>query len=119
MSSSKRASLSRWRPKVFTMTWPVKVSSTCAFTAPVLPHWAMNRGRAAPAMRFMPQIDTGTVTSATAVSTGEIHSIMPSTPTSISTFTRICAVVCWRLWATLSMSLVTRLSRSPRDWAST
>ena len=33
----------RWRPKTFTSEWPVKASSTWAFSVPVWRHWAMNR----------------------------------------------------------------------------
>ena len=45
--------------------------------------------------------------------------IITSTPMMVSTEVSSWLSVCWRLWATLSMSLVTRLSRSPRGWLST
>ena len=79
----------------------------------------MNRGRArAPTVR-MPKIDSGTVISATSASSGEIVNIITATPTSSSTDVSIWLSVCCRLWARLSRSLVTRLSRSPRGWWST
>jgi len=59
------------------------------------------------------------VTTATRASTGEIQNMMPSTPTSDMVDVSSWLRVCWRLWATLSMSLVTRLRRSPRAWPST
>ena len=40
--------------------------------------------------------------------------IMISTPIIDIDELRIWLSVCWRLWARLSMSLVTRLNRSPR-----
>ena len=58
--------------------------------------------------------DTGTVVSATTASSGEIVNIMIATPISSRTEVSIWLSVCCRLWAMLSMSLVTRLSRSPR-----
>ena len=64
--------------------------------------------------------EIGTVTRATSGSSGEIMNIITtSTPTSVSADVSIWLSVCCRLWATLSMSLVTRLSRSPRCWRST
>ncbi len=56
----------------------------------------------------------GTATSATSASTGEIQIIMPSTASTVSSEVSSWLIVCWRLWLTLSMSLVTRLSSSPR-----
>ena len=117
--SRKRSSTSRWRPKLFTMAWPVKASSTWALSAPVCLHWAMKRGRARALIVFIVHSDTGTVTSATTASSGEMVNIITTTPMSVSVDTRIWLMVCWRLWARLSMSLVTRLSRSPRGWRST
>ena len=58
--------------------------------------------------------ESGTVTSATTVSIGEMVIIITTTPIRVSEETRIWLMVCWRLWERLSMSLVTRLSRSPR-----
>ena len=61
-----------------------------------------------------PKTETGTVVSATTASNGEIVNIMIAVPMSRSTDVSIWLSVCCRLCATLSMSLVTRLSRSPR-----
>ena len=76
--------------------------------------------RAGPCRRrtFIPKIDSGTVTRATSASTDEIVNIITATPISGSTDVSIWLSVCCRLWARLSMSLVTRLSRSPRGWRS-
>ena len=60
------------------------------------------------------RMDSGTVTSATTASTGEITSIMVSTPTTVSSETTSWLIVCCSVWLTLSMSLVTRDSSSPR-----
>ena len=49
---------------------------------------------------------------------GEIEIIMMTTPMIVRLDVSIWLSVCWRLCATLSMSLVTRLSRSPRGWLS-
>ena len=51
-------------------------------------------------------------------SSGEIEIIMMTTPMIVSVDVSIMLSVCWRLCATLSMSLVTRLRRSPRGWLS-
>ena len=80
----------------------------------MLPHWVRNRGRARAATLRMPYTDTGTVVSATIASSGEMRNIIPATPISRSTEVSIWLIVCCRLWARLSRSLVTRLSRSPR-----
>ena len=45
--------------------------------------------------------------------------IMIITPTMVSVEVRSWLNVCCRLCAMLSMSFVTRLSRSPRGWLST
>ena len=51
---------------------------------------------------------TGTVTSATSASVGEIENIIASTPTTVSSEISSWLIVCCRVWLTLSMSLVTR-----------
>ena len=89
-----------------------------ALSRPVWPHWAMNIGCERLATSRVTRIDTGTDTSATSASSGEIQTIMVSTPTRVSSefssWFIVCCIVCW----TLSMSLVTRLSSSPRGLAS-
>ena len=96
-----------------------KTSSACPLRAPVERHWVMNFGLAREAIRFISQIDVGTVTMATIASSGETANIITVTPTTISSDVRIWLELCWRLWARLSMSLVTRLRRSPRVCPST
>ena len=78
-------------------------------------HCEMNFGRERLAIARMPHTDTGTVVSATTASSGEIVNIITAVPMSSSTEVSIWLSVCCRLCATLSMSLVTRLRRSPRD----
>ncbi len=72
-------------------------------------------GRARAAILRMANTDTGTVVRATTASSGEMVNIMMATPMSSRIDVSIWLRVCCRLWAMLSMSLVTRLSRSPRD----
>ena len=66
-------------------------------------------------MRVVMNTDTGTVTSAMTASTGEIQNITASTPMMVSSEVSSWLRVCCRVCATLSMSLVARLSTSPRD----
>ena len=70
-------------------------------------------------MNRMVSSDAGMVTSAIDASSGEMRNIITTTPMRVSTEVSIWLSVCCRLCATLSMSLVTRLSRSPRGWVST
>ena len=63
--------------------------------------------------------DAGIVSAATSARIGEMMNIIVSTPISVSTDVSSWLSVCCRLWEMLSMSLVTRLSRSPRGWPST
>ena len=65
-------------------------------------------------IREVSSIENGTVTSATRASVGEIQNIIDSTPTTVSSDVSIWLIVCCSDWLTLSMSLVTRLSSSPR-----
>ena len=68
---------------------------------------------------FRTNREAGTIRKVTPASSGEIVNIMMSTPTSWNTDVIVWLSVCWRLWAMLSMSFVTRLSRSPRGVTST
>jgi len=70
-------------------------------------------------MTFIAHTAIGTVVSATAASNGEMVIIMIATPINSRIEVSIWLSVCCRLWAMLSMSLVTRLSRSPLDCWST
>ena len=118
LSARNRSSASRWRPKLLTIVCPVNTSSACALSAPVYRHCAMKRGRALPAMNFIMNSDTGTAARAITARIGEITNIMMATPIIVRIDVRICEIVCCRLCDRLSMSLVTRLSRSPRGWLS-
>ena len=77
-------------------------------------HWATNR----PCERFMiwaaMTIVSGTETRATSASSGLIHIIIEITATTVSTEVSSWLIVCCSDWLTLSMSLVTRESSSPR-----
>ena len=80
----------------------------CALSRPVRRHCWMNM----PCDRFMirpvSSIASGTVTSATSASVGEIQNIIASTPTTVSSEVSSWLIVCCSVWLTLSMSLVTR-----------
>ena len=54
------------------------------------------------------------VTSAISASSGEMTNIITVTPITVSSEVSSWLRVCCRAWETLSMSLVTRLSSSPR-----
>ena len=89
-------------------------SSTWPLSRPVWRHWLMNWLCERFMIRLVTTIAIGTETSAITASRGETQNIIPSTPTTISSEVSSWLIVCWRFWATLSMSLVTRLSSSPR-----
>ena len=112
--SSKTRCASSCRPKTLTSAWPENVSSMWELSRPVERHCSMN----IPCERFMTwavtTMDTGTDTRAIRASSGEIHSIIASTATTVSTDVSSWLIVCWRVCETLSMSLVARLSSSPR-----
>ena len=57
---------------------------------------------------------SGTEISTTRASGGDSQNINASTPITVKMLLSICARVCCSDWAMLSMSLVTRLSNSPR-----
>ena len=116
--SANVSSTSRRRPKTVTSSWPVNASSMCALSEPVCFHWATNSFCERLAIRVVTAIDSGMVTSAITASSGEMTSIRTTTPTTVSSEVSSWLSVCCRLWAMLSMSLVTRLSRSPRGWVS-
>ena len=108
------ASTSRCRPKTLTSSCPVNASSIWPFSSPVCFHWAMNCCCDRLAIWPVTTTDSGTATSATSASSGEIQNIMTSTPTTVSSEVSSWLSVCWRVCEMLSMSLVTRLSSSPR-----
>ena len=75
----------------------------------------MNCGCDRLAMARVSSAASGTVTSAINASSGEMTNIITSTPTTVSTEIMSWLMVCCRVCATLSMSLVTRDRISPRD----
>lgn len=82
--SAKTAADSFCRPKTLTSAWPEYISSMCALSAPVDFHCATNCG-----CDFLPifaatKTETGMVSRATSASSGEIQSIIASTPTIVS-----------------------------------
>ncbi len=74
---------SAW-PKAFTSECPVYISSMWPFSLPVVDHCRTNCGWARLPIRLTATTETGTVTSAISASSGEIQSIMPSTPAMVS-----------------------------------
>ena len=80
----------------------------------MLVHWATNSRRERRAIARVANSDNGTVSTVITTSSGEMDSIIASTATTVRT-----AVSSWLIviesddWM-LSMSLVTRLSNSPR-----
>ncbi len=109
-----RSSTSRCRPNTFTSACPVYVSSICPFSSPVFFHCATNSFCDRLAISAVIPSVNGMVTSAISASVGDRISIITSTPTTVSTDVTACEMVCCRLCDTLSTSLVTRLSSSPR-----
>ena len=81
---------------------------------PVVAHCSTNCGWARLPILVVTSTDTGTVTSAISASSGEIQNIIASTPTMVSSEVTSWLRVCCSVWAMLSMSLVARLSTSPR-----
>ena len=101
------------------MAWPVKDSSTSVLSRPVWSHCSTKRGRDRRVMSRMRYSESGMLTSATSARGGEMTNMMMIVPTSMNVFVNSWLMVCCRLWARLSMSLVTRLRRSPRAERST
>ena len=92
----------------------MKFSSMSAFSSPVCFHCATNSFCERLATRPVITTVNGIVTRAITVSSGETRNIITITPTTVSSEFSIWLRVCCSDWATLSMSLVTRLSSSPR-----
>jgi hypothetical protein len=86
----------------------------CALSLPVIFHWAMNCGCARLPTLVATTTEAGTETSAIRASSGEIQNIIASTPTMVSSEFTTWPMDCCIDWPMLSMSLVTRLSTSPR-----
>ena len=114
LRSANTAATSRWRPKTLTSPCPVKASSMWPFSSPVAFHCAVNSF--CERLPITPVISTeiGMVTSAIRARTGETTNIITVTPMTVRSEVSSWLSVCCSDWATLSMSLVTRLSSSPR-----
>ena len=86
----------------------------CAFSVPVRRHCSTNIPCERAITALVTSIEIGTETSATSASSGEIQNIIESTASTVSNEVSSWLIVCCNVWLTLSMSLVTRLSSSPR-----
>ena len=86
----------------------------CAFSRPVLAHCATNSRCDRRAIVRVTHSDNGTVSNVITASSGEIVSIITSTATTVKTEVSSWLIVIDSDVWTLSMSLVTRLSTSPR-----
>lgn len=86
----------------------------CAFSLPVVFHCCTNCGCDRLPTRVAIRNDSGTVTSATSASSGEIQNIITSTPMMVSSELMSWPIVCWSVCPMLSMSFVARLRTSPR-----
>ncbi|SLH31301.1 Uncharacterised protein [Mycobacteroides abscessus subsp. abscessus] len=81
-------------------------------------HWLTKCGLERLAICAVTTIAAGTVSRAITASSGEIQNIMIRMPSTENTDISSWLMVCCRLCETLSTSLVTRLSTSPRGWES-
>ena len=86
----------------------------CALSLPVRRHCSMNSPWERCITCLVTISESGTEISATRASSGEIQTITPSTATTVSSEVISWLIVCCSVVLTLSMSLVTRLSSSPR-----
>ncbi len=85
-----------------------------AASRPVLRHCATNNGCDRRVIQRITHSDSGTVTTVSSASSGEMVSIITSTANTVSTeVSSWLMVIDTEVWM-LSMSLVTRLSTSPR-----
>ena len=101
-------------PNTLTSDWPVNASSIWPLSSPVDFHCSMKSFCERLPITAVTKIDTGIVTSAMSASTGEMTNIIMVTPMMVSTEVRNWLSVCCSACEMLSMSLVTRLSSSPR-----
>lgn len=111
-SSAKTRRVSSSRPKTRTSACPEKASSTRPFRRPVRAHCSAKlfceRGPTIP----MTTPVSGSATRATRASCQEIENIITSTPTTVSRLVIALDRDCCSAWFRLSMSLVTRRSRT-------
>src|SRR6476659_526908 len=87
LSSYSRNCSSEWArwPNVLTMVNPLYVSSMWALSRPVLAHWATNRRCERRAITLVAHSDSGTVTTVSSVSNGEMVSIITKTANTVRT----------------------------------
>ena len=100
------------------MLCPVCISSTWPLSVPVRAHCCANCCCERLATKTVTTIDSGTVRSEMTASSGLIQNMIARTPMIVHKAVISWVSVCWSELAMLSMSLVTRLSVSPRGWLS-
>ena len=114
LRSSKRSSMSASRPKTRTKSCPEKDSSIWPFSSPVFFHCAANSFWLRAPITPAAAPDSGSAMRAISASCHETMNIMMTMPSTVSTelmsWANACCSACW----TLSTSLVTRESTSPR-----
>ena len=116
--AAKVRSTSACRPKTLTSWWPVKVSSMIPLSSPVAAHCRTKSFWLRLPIAAVTSTEIGMDTSATSARSQEIQNIIPRTAKTVSSELSSCERVCCSDIETLSMSLVTRLSSSPRGWPS-
>ncbi len=107
-----------WRPNTLTTLWPVNISSTWPLRSPVVSHCRANCFCERFAISIVMTTEIGITSSEIRDSSQLMVSIMMSTPMMVSTDVMICVALCCSDCEMLSMSLVMRLSTSPRGWSS-
>ena len=117
--SSSNSSIARceW-PNTFTRSWPVYICSTWPLSDPVHSHCDANCFWDRLAISIVTTNDRGTVSREITASSGDIQNMMIRIPITVSVEVISWVSTCWRVLETLSMSLVTRESRSPRGCVS-
>ncbi len=107
-----------WRPNTLTTLWPVNISSTWPLRSPVVSHCLANCFCERLAISTVITTEIGTTSTEISASSQLMVSIMMSTPMMVSAEVMICVRLCCSDCEMLSMSLVMRLSTSPRGWSS-
>ncbi len=77
-----------------TRLWPVYISSMWALSVPVEVHWLTKCGWERLPTRVATTKESGTVTSATRASSGDIQNIITSTPMTVSSELTTWPIVC-------------------------
>lgn len=111
--ANSRAACS-WRPNAVISAWPLYISSTCAFKAPVDCHCSANFGMARLEIHAASASAIGTQISTSTASCTEITSMIASTPNTEMTDVSICPIDSCTVRCRLSTSLETRERISPR-----